>query len=213
MQISSATMTKTIRFGPVYFGDKENGGDEKGGVLDPAYSLLYNSNITKLLKNFSVDNKVNDKVNDPKSYKKRAANPAMEFGQDVTLHYCTETGRSFYARPLIRTEPNNPRDKRFFCLICWKATKGKPKTYRKLKSWHYTRITDYKLPGYTEQAVLTAIEANFGKDFSCIAKYCEDNFKDGSFSYGNVRHFIEQYAKRDFINIENGLVKNKKLVC
>ena len=138
------------------------------------------------------------------------SNPNMKIMKDVTLHSCTKTGLSFFARPLIRTDPVTGK-KEFFCLICSKDNEGDPHGAK--KSWHYIKKNNYKLPGYTEQAILTAIRANPEKTKSDITKYCVDNFKVyGKYSYGNVNHIIELYKDRGMIQIVDGNYKNSKIV-
>jgi len=143
-------------------------------------------------------------------YTKIPTNPNMRIMKDVTLHCCTKTGLSFFARPLIRTDPATGR-KEFFCLICWKDNVNNP--YRSRKSWHYLKKSNYKILGYTEQAVLTAIWANPDKSKSQITKFCQYNFKVyGKYSYGNVNHIIDFYKDRGMIKIVDGNYKNSKIV-
>jgi hypothetical protein len=140
---------------------------------------------------------------------------------NVTLQQCTKTGKSFYARPLIRTDPKNPSKKEFFCVICLKANRGKP--YRNRLSWHYIPTSRR---GYEEQAVLTAIAANPGANLSRIAEYCQTRFLAGetykkgnstrykkfNFTNSNVNDIIYGYRARGMIFIGYSGYKNGKNV-
>lgn len=193
-----------------------NDGGERGRTYDPLYGMAYIKklqDLEPLITKMDPD-KDRDKIVDSRGMKKITSKPNMEIGKYPTLNYCTKKGetwgQSWYGRALVRTDPNHPKTKHLFCLICWKANEGKP--YRNSKSWHHIRKKQTKQNGYNEQAVLTAIAADPGKSKSDIANYCQTHFVDGKFSIGNVSDIIEYYRGRGMVYIEDVGYKNTKRV-
>lgn len=180
---------------------------EKFGAYAPIYDGFYYK--SKL----EASDLENDTVIDEESYSKRSRKDyaTIERLRDIALQYCPVTGKSFYGHPLIRTDPNHPRKKEFYCQICRKAHAGEP--YADKKCWHYIKLGDTRQLGYSKQAVLTAIAANTGKSKRNIAEYCRTYFKGDNFSDGNVSDIIEDYGRRGMINLVGGGYKNNKVVC
>lgn len=124
--------------------------------------------------------------------------PNIFRGQWPRLQFCTITGKSFFARELIRTDATTGK-KDYLCIVCLKAGKGR-------RSWHYLKRG--KPQGYFEQAVLTAIKAVSKRrrriglnppSVTDVVEFAERNFIIRGFNYSNVRDAVNLYEKRGVI--------------